>query len=95
MITIMQLRFLMIFTVNMNIYLYGIESMTFNLHIHSHFLRQVLNNGPLNKTSAMCFENKFKHTRDQFHGTVNYEGQIARNLERKQQIIIELKQLKD
>jgi len=73
--------------------LYGKENMTFNLHSHLHMPEQVWLYGGLNKTSGMCFENKFKHTRDLFQGTVNYDGQIAKNLDRKQQIIIELRDL--
>ena len=73
--------------------LYGKENMTFNLHSHLHMPQQVWNDGGLNRTSGMSFENKFHHTRDLFQGTVNYDGQIAKNLDRKQQIIIELREL--
>ncbi len=73
--------------------LYGKENMTFNLHSHLHMPQQVWLDGGLNRTSSMGFENKFHHTRDLFHGTVNYDGQIAKNLDRKQQIITELREL--
>jgi hypothetical protein len=73
--------------------LYGQEEMTFNLHAHRHMPKQVWYFGGLDRRSGFPFENKFKHTRDLFHGTVNYDGQIAKNLDRKQQIIIELREL--
>jgi hypothetical protein len=74
--------------------LYGKDEMTFNLHAHSHFPQQVMDFGQLNKRAAFCFENKFMHTRNLFKGTVNFDGQIAQNLNRKQQIIIELRDIK-
>jgi len=75
--------------------LYGKEEMTFNLHTHTHFPKQVMEFGQLNKRAAFCFENKFLHTRNLFHGTVNFDGQIAENLCRKQEIIVELRELKE
>ncbi len=74
--------------------LYGKDEMTFNLHTHTHFPQQVMEFGQLNKRAAFCFENKFMHTRNLFSGTVNFDGQIAQNLNRKQQIIIELRNTK-
>lgn len=61
--------------------LYGLDSMTFNLHAHLHLPIQTLRYGPLNKSACFCFENMFKISRDLYHGTRNYEGQIAHNLE--------------
>ena len=73
--------------------LYGKENMTFNLHSHLHMPQQVWNDGGLNRTSGMSFENKFHHTRDLFQGTVNYDGQIAKNLDLQQQIMTGLRDL--
>jgi hypothetical protein len=75
--------------------LYGKENMTFNLHAHSHYPKQVMEFGQINMRSGFCFENKFHHTSNKFHGTANFEGQIARNLDRRQQIIIEIRELKN
>ncbi|CAF0888461.1 unnamed protein product [Brachionus calyciflorus] len=66
--------------------LYGRSQMTSNLHGHLHLPRQVKDFGPLNKSSCFPFENVFKTTRDLFHGTKNFEGQIALNFERRKSI---------
>lgn len=60
--------------------LYGKDKMSFNLHGHTHLVDQVRKHGPLNLISCFPFENVFRITRDMYHGTVNYEGQIGRNL---------------
>ena len=76
-------------------FLYGKKAMTSNIHGHQHLPLQVWKYGPLNKRSGFPFENKFKDTRDTFHGTKNYDGQIGRNLEKKQKISFELKILRE
>ncbi len=48
--------------------LYGVSSMSSNLHGHLHLPKQVLEYGPLNKTSCYIFENIFKMSRSMFHG---------------------------
>ena len=75
--------------------IYGKKAMTSNIHGHQHLPLQVWKYGPLNKRSGFPFENKFKDTRDTFHGTKNFDGQIARNLEKKQKICSELKILRE
>ena len=66
--------------------LYGIDNMTSNLHAHFHLIAQVKRFGPLTKCSGFAFENMFRLTREMYHGTVNFEGQIGRNLIRNQTI---------
>ncbi|CAF0947297.1 unnamed protein product [Brachionus calyciflorus] len=73
--------------------LYGKEQMTFNVHAHLHLPLQVKCFGPLNKCSSFSFENVFKITRDLFHGTRNFEGQIANNFERRKEIRREARSL--
>jgi hypothetical protein len=63
--------------------LYGLDEMKFNLHCHLHLVSQVRKYGPLNKISCFPFENLFRITREMYHGTVNFEGQIGRNLIKK------------
>ena len=67
--------------------------MTFNTHSHLHLVEQVERFGPLPKCSCFPFENMFRITRDLFHGTRNFEGQIGRNLVKKQAIKVELDKL--
>lgn len=62
--------------------LYSHDAMTSNVHGHLHLPQQVWRFGPLNKLSCFPFENQFKMTRNCFHGTRNFEGQIAINFER-------------
>ena len=50
--------------------------------------------GPLNKTIGYPFENMLKNCRDKFHGTRNFEGQIAYNISRKKLINVALKKLR-
>lgn len=74
--------------------LYGTDNMTFNLHSHLHLVKQVKRFGPLPKCSCFAFENMFRITRTMFKGTRNFEGQIGRNLLKKQAIKIEINNLK-
>ena len=74
--------------------LYGKEFMSSNLHAHIHLPKQVEKFGPLNKCSCFPFENMFKISRSLFHGTSNYEGQIARNFELRKNNRINLTNLK-
>ncbi len=62
--------------------------------MHLHLADQVTMFGPLNKISCFPFENMFQVTRDLFHGTTNFDGQIVRNLEIRKEIIKEIKSLK-
>jgi len=48
--------------------------------------QQVERFGSLINCSGFAFENMFRITREMYHGTVNYEGQIGRNLLRKKAI---------
>lgn len=73
--------------------LYGTDSMTYNAHAHQHLTMQVLRHGPINKISCFPFENMFKSSRDLFHGTRNFEGQIAFNLEKRKNIRLNLDKL--
>jgi hypothetical protein len=73
--------------------LYGIDNMTSNLHAHFHLIAQVKRFGPLTKCSGFAFENMFRLTREMYHGTVNFEGQIGRNLIRNQTIQLESNQI--
>ena len=57
----------------------GKNEMTSNAHGHLHLALQVWNCGPLNKNDVFAFENEFKATRKLYHGTRNFEGQIALN----------------
>ncbi len=66
--------------------LYGKDNMTSNLHAHVHLVAQVRRFGPLTKCSGFAFENMFLISREMYHGTVNFEGQIGRNLIRNQSI---------
>ena len=72
--------------------LYGEDVMLSNAHGHLHLPQQVLDTGPANKTIGYPFENMLKHCKD-FHGTRNFEGQIAYNLSRKKLINVALKEL--
>jgi len=74
--------------------LYGIDSMTFNLHSHLHLIKQVRRFGPLTKSAGFCFENMFFITRKMCKGTRNFEGQLGRKLTQKQNIKIEINKLK-
>ena len=69
--------------------IYGTAAMSFNLHGHLHLFEQIRRFGPLPKCSGFAFENMFRITREMFKGTRNYEGQIGRNLIRKQSIKID------
>ena len=62
-------------------YLYEVKSMSSNVHGHLHLPQQVLDFGPLQKTSAYIFENMFKMTMNKYFGTRNFEGQVANNLQ--------------
>jgi hypothetical protein len=73
--------------------LYGEDVMLSNAHGHLHLPQQVLDTGPANKTIGYPFENMLKHCKDKFHGTRNFEGQIAYNLSRKKLINVALKEL--
>ena len=73
--------------------IYAGSDMTYNLHMHLHLPRQVFLFGSLIKCSCFPFENMFRVTRDLFHGVVNFEGQIARHLEARKLIRIDLKQI--
>lgn len=73
--------------------IYGRDFMTFNLHAHLHLVKQVKRFGPLNSISCFPFENVFRITREMFHGSRNFEGQIARNLVRSKLIKFELDNL--
>lgn len=73
--------------------LYGLNAMTSNVHGHLHLAKQVLQFGPLNKSSVFPFENTFKNTRNLYKGTRNFEGQIAINLERRKLIKVDLKKM--
>jgi len=73
--------------------LYGEDVMLSNAHGHLHLPQQVLDTGPANKTIGYPFESMLKHCKDKFHGTRNFEGQIAFNLSRKKLINVELKDL--
>jgi hypothetical protein len=75
--------------------LYGKDLMSSNLHGHFHLVKQVERFGPLIKISCFAFENMFKISRDMYHGTVNPEGQISRNLIRNQTIQLEAKNLQE
>ena len=66
--------------------LYGNEFISFNAHAHRHLPMQVLRHGPLNRTSCFPFENMFRLSKDLFHGTRNFEDQIAKNLEKRKRI---------
>ncbi len=68
--------------------LFSKEEMTFNLHMHLHLANQVKCFGSLCGTSCFPFENLFQATRDMFHGTQNFEGQIARNFAIRKQVIV-------
>lgn len=61
--------------------LYGKDFMSYNTHAHLHLPAQVAKFGPLTKLSCFPFENLFKISRTLYHGTCNFDGQIARNLE--------------
>lgn len=74
--------------------LYGIGFMSSNLHGHLHLPYQVFLYGPLNKISAYIFENKFKMTRTLFHGTRNFEGQIAHGINHSSRLKMETKNLR-
>ncbi len=75
--------------------LYGKDLMSSNLHGHYHLIKQVERFGPLIKISCFAFENMFKISREMYHGTVNFEGQISRNLIRNQTIQLEAKNLQE
>lgn len=57
--------------------LYGVSSLTFNLHGHLHLTSQVKRFGPLNKISCFQFEGLFKYFRELFHGTRGQVNQIS------------------
>ncbi|CAF1044996.1 unnamed protein product [Brachionus calyciflorus] len=73
--------------------LYGKMAMSSNIHGHLHLPRQVKLFGPLNKCSCFPFENVFKMTRNLFHGTRNFEGQIALNIDKRKFIRQSVKDL--
>lgn len=73
--------------------LYGEEVMLSNAHGHLHFPQQVLDCGPLNRTIGYTFENILGICGDKFHGTQNFEGQIAYNLSIKKLINVALKKV--
>ena len=73
--------------------LFGRESMTYNLHAHLHLPTQVWRYGPLNKSSAFPFESIFQLSGREIHGTRNFDGQIARNAEKRQNTKIKLGEL--
>jgi hypothetical protein len=73
--------------------LYGEDVMLSNAHGHIHLPQQVLDIGPANKTIGYPFENMLKNCKDKFHGTRNFEGQIAYNLSRKKLINVKLKEM--
>ncbi len=73
--------------------LYGEEVMLSNAHGHLHFPQQVLDCGPLNRTIGYTFENILGICSDKFHGTQNFEGQIAYNLSIKKLINVALKKV--
>jgi len=74
--------------------LYGDRYMTSNIHGHLHLPRQVYQFGPLNKISAYIFENKFKTTRSTFHGSRNFEGQIAYGIHHTSRLRTAIKNLR-
>ena len=62
--------------------LYGIESVTFNLHAHLHLPNQVKLYGPLIKSSHVFqFEGMFKFMKDQLNGTRGLVKQISKGIE--------------
>lgn len=73
--------------------LYTEEAMLSNVHGHLHFPQQVLDIGPLSKTIGYPFENMLKKGRNKFHGTRNYEGQIAYHQSRAKLISTAIRKL--
>ncbi len=73
--------------------LFGRGSMTYNLHAHLHLPLQVWRYGPLNRYSAFPFESIFQLNSRDIHGTRNFDGQIARNVEKRQITKIKLKNI--
>ena len=73
--------------------LYTADAMTSNVHGHIHLAQQVWRFGPLNKLNAFPFENMLGITSDLYHGTRNYEGQIAKNLNLRKHTKFAIKKL--
>ena len=74
-------------------FLYSADSLLSNVHGHLHFPQQVLDFGPLKMFIFYSLENHFFLTRDLFHSTRNFEGQIAKNIERRKLVRVAVKKL--
>lgn len=69
-------KYLLIFVGKFQIF-YGIEKMTFNVHILLHLVRSVRMTGPLWATSAFPFERNIFSLKNLVNGTKSIEHQIA------------------